>query len=722
MTDVLSILTHRTNRLAKLWRADGGQDNYDKAKEFDLRTANVANIGELSALLTSLEPDAHSCIIRGRHKTGGGRVLRRLEQFEDQPLHTVLIEVDNFEPITAGPVLHPEGAALEYISQELPPEFQGVSFHWQLSNSAGFPGKEHLFKAHLWFWLETPVTSASLKEWARSNNIACDKAVFNEVQVHYTSAPVFEGGVADPVPVRSGLCPGVCGDEVAIDIAAVGLPARKERVRGIDLGLEDETVPFLDVIGQGRDGELHITCPFKDGHSMDSGPSETVYFPKGTGGFEQGHFKCLHASCGERQDVDFLDALGVRAADFDDLPVMVEAEPLPVFLRNKAGEILATADNVQKALHRSDVCGWQLRLDTFKDEVMMSPHGATLEWRAMGDVDYFALRLTLETRGFKPISKEMMRDAVEYVASLNTFDSAIEWLGSLKWDGVPRVEGFLTQYFSVTDSAYVRSVSRYMWSAMAGRVMAPGIKADMVPVFISKQGEGKSSALENLVPAEEFYASVNLEERDENLSRLMRGKLVLEIGEMRGFHSRAVESVKDYITRRFEQWIPKYREFAKSYPRRSIFIGTGNQIEFLVDTTGNRRWLPVNVGKVDANGIKADREQLWAEARERFAVLGIEWRDAQGLAEAVHDTHRMTDTWEECIKEWLYTPIELGGKAPVDCDYIQIPDVFVHALHMEIKNVRRADEQRAAGILREMGYKRDTKRVGGKPTKVWLKA
>ena len=724
LTDRIAILTHTTKRLAKLWRREGGIANYDLAKNFQLRTVELRGIDELSELLTDLEKDPHSCIIRGRHKTGAVRVLRRLDEFEDQPLHTVLIEVDDFEPLTADPVHEPESAALEYIGACLPLEFRDVAFHWQLSNSAGFPGKEHLLKAHLWFWLATPATSASLREWARSNGIECDKAVFNPVQVHYTSGPVFEDGVMDPVPRRSGLWRGT-ESSVRLSIKPVVVTERKEKIRGLDLGLKDETVPFLDVLGVGRGGELHITCPFKDGHSMESGPSETVYFPKGTGGFDQGHFKCLHASCSHRQDEDYLDALGVRMADLEGMPTVVEGEPkdskpLPPFERDKQGAILATAGNLERALQRSDVSGWQLRFDTFRDEIMMARHGSVREWRALSDVDYFTLKLRLESGGFKPIQKEMLRDAVEYVASCHAFDSAIEWLSGLDWDGVPRIDTFLSSYFSAADTPYVRAVSSYMWTALAGRVMEPGVKADMVPVLIGHQGAGKSFGLETMAPGEDFYTSIDLMARDADQARRMRGRLVIEIGELRGLHSRDMESIKDFITRRFESWIPKYREFSKSYPRRSVFIGTGNQVEFLADTTGNRRWLPVMCGKVDHARIKADRSQLWAEGRERFALTGVEWRRAQELSDGVHDTHRMTDSWAEQIEIWLHTADEADGVAPIDAPFLHMADVMRSALGLD-NTGRRGDDQRVAHILRELGYERRVIREGVKTVKVWVR-
>lgn len=189
-------------------------------------------------------------------------------------------------------------------------------------------------------------------------------------------------------------------------------------------------------------------------------------------------------------------------------------------------------------------------------------------------------------------------------ADENPFDSAMEWLKSLEWDGIPRIEKFYHTHFGTEDSAYTRAVSRYMWTALAGRVLKPGIKADMVPILVGAQGAGKSSVVAALSLIRLFFTEISFAEKDDDLARKMRGCLVAEISELRGLNTKELESIKAFVTRTHEKWIPKFKEFATQFPRRSLSIGTTNEDEFLGDKTGNRRWLPVEVGKMDVEGIK----------------------------------------------------------------------------------------------------------------------
>jgi predicted P-loop ATPase len=306
----------------------------------------------------------------------------------------------------------------------------------------------------------------------------------------------------------------------------------------------------------------------------------------------------------------------------------------------------------------------------------------------------------------------LIRDVVLLVSQDNRFDSAIAWLNPLPWDGISRVENFFHRYLGVEDTPYTRAVSRYLWTAIAGRVMQPGVKADMVPILVGEQGVGKSRAVAALSPSPEFFAEISLHEKDDNLSRMMRGRLIAEIGELRGLHTKELESIKAFITRTHENWIPKYREFAIQFPRRLIFIGTTNKDEFLADETGNRRWLPVRVQATDTQAIERDRDLLWAEARELFQLLGVDYRAAEQMSALAHAEHTIADSWGETVGKWLQEPDPLTGDKPQDCKYLRVQEVLTKALGFEDRQIARREEMRLGAVLRALGFRRTKVRDG----------
>lgn len=411
----------------------------------------------------------------------------------------------------------------------------------------------------------------------------------------------------------------------------------------------------------------------------------------------------------------------LTAAEFDSLEE--SEEEWPGFDRNKAGQILASIDNVTKAIGSPAFIQHHVAFDTFKDAIMLAPAG-TNEWRTLADADYTALRIHMERRDFKPVSKEMARDAVEFVTDKNKFDSAILWLKSLPWDGTKRIDDFLPTYFGTEDNDYTRAVSVYMWTALAGRVMSPGIKADMMPILVGGQGVGKSSGVAALVPSEDFFFEMDFSRKEEDLARQMRGRLVAEVGELKGLHSREIEHIKAYISRTHENWVPKFKEFAVTFPRRCLIIGTTNKNEFLGDETGERRFLPVVVSSVDRTAIERDRLQLWAEARERFKVDNILWKEAESLARNVHAQHKLEDAWKEDILAWLRATPEFNdmeGTAMANGERPFTSSELLAGLGIQTMNKNNIHDKRAAAVLSGLGYVSKNRRINGDQKRVWIK-
>lgn len=408
------------------------------------------------------------------------------------------------------------------------------------------------------------------------------------------------------------------------------------------------------------------------------------------------------------------------ADDFEDLtPVVLEGEqvdlPLPAFVRDGKGRIEAVIENVREALLRPDVCGMDIRYDAFRDEIVYGVPGQPDKWVAFKDENYTDLRFALAALGFKPVGREMVRDVVVWVSKHRKVDSAQVWLSGLKWDGVSRVEGFYATYFGVGASPYTTAVSRYIWTAMAGRVMVPGCQADMVPILTGAQGQGKSRGVRAMVP-DDTFRELSFHQDEDARARLMRGALMVELGELTGLKTRAIEEIKAWITRPKEDWVPKYQEYPTTLLRRCVIQGTTNDVEFLNDPTGARRWLPLEVGDVDVEGIARDRDQLWAEALLLHTAGGVAWRDAQTLAEGVHEHHQVIDTWEEPIATWLATP-ELDGSLPGD-DGVTVHQVLKQGIDLPTRSSKAADAMRCATVLKALGFKK--KRTMRNGSRVWL--
>jgi hypothetical protein len=358
-----------------------------------------------------------------------------------------------------------------------------------------------------------------------------------------------------------------------------------------------------------------------------------------------------------------------------------------------AGAIDARIERVYEALN-SEAAGRRIAFDAFLEQIMIKLPGEP--WRPFTDADYGRIRVDFQRRGFKAITPEVVKTAVLLTAEDHRFDSLAEFASALEWDGVPRIDTALPAYFGTKDTPYTRAVGAYIFTAFAARALQPGAQVDMVPVFVGLQGERKSSAVRALAPDPDFYCEVNLKRiDDDNTSRLIRGICVGEIAELRGLAGRDQESVKAFLTRRIERWIPKYREFMTTYPRRLVFIGTANEREFLDDPSGERRWLPVEAGKVNVEAIERDRLQLWAEGVARFKANGIEWLAEPSMA---------------CPLPNGATPFKIAAAS-------------LGALGRDFMTLTRTDQLRLGKVLRAVGYEKTNARMqDGKVGKAWVRA
>jgi hypothetical protein len=377
----------------------------------------------------------------------------------------------------------------------------------------------------------------------------------------------------------------------------------------------------------------------------------------------------------------------------------------------------ASRGNLEKALLADDFCH-RVAFDSFKSEVMVCEPGETV-WRPLRDTDAFNVAVCLESKGFKTVSRETIRDAIAAIAERNAFDSAAQWLEGLAWDGVPRVDEFLAKGFATEAGAYQRAISRYVWTALAGRIICPGVKADMAPVAVGAQGCRKSSAVVAMAPKQEFFAELDLSLDEADLYRAMKGKLVLELGELAGMRRKEAEHLKRFVAATHNVWVEKWQTAATSYARRSIFFGTTNEESFLSDPTGSRRWLPFNsgvTGNCDPDWIAANREQLFAEGAHLYNAHGVLFAEAEQLAKAVHDDYAATDPWDDIIEAWA-NRVGFDGVAP-SSKPIAVSDVLRLGLGLTTAQIHSGVKSRAGASLKRLSYKRVQRRIEGRP--VWF--
>lgn len=275
--------------------------------------------------------------------------------------------------------------------------------------------------------------------------------------------------------------------------------------------------------------------------------------------------------------------------------------------------------------------------DTFTSKMMIANDG---KLEQVTDSTATQLALRMEKDGFQHNPNISTIDSVMLaVADKNSIDTAHDWAATLKWDKVKRCKNLFSLYFGCdnSDEAYVEAVSLYFACGMAGRLLCgpTGYKADMMVTMTGAQGQQKSTAIKLLAPEPSMFGELDMSKSDDDIARQMRGKLICELPEMVGVSKRQVSHMKAWLSKQVDEWTPKYREFSSMASRRCMLIGTGNEPTYLIDETGNRRYLPLTVPDgttAKTKELSNDITQIWAEAIVLHKEHGSLHTDAERLA------------------------------------------------------------------------------------------
>jgi predicted P-loop ATPase len=190
----------------------------------------------------------------------------------------------------------------------------------------------------------------------------------------------------------------------------------------------------------------------------------------------------------------------------------------------------------------------------------------------------------------------------------------------------------------------------------------------------------------------------------------MTGVWLYEIADLTGMRKTEIEHIKAFASRTVDRARPAYGRFRVDRPRRTVFFATTNDEDYLQSQTGNRRFWPVPVGRIDLEALARDRDQIWAEAVVREAEgKPIHLPESMWHAASEEQNQRTeSDEWAAAIHNYLNMPDKI--KADVSITDVLVDNQF---LRLESGRVGRREQMRAGSILRRLGFTKYRKRLSG---------
>lgn len=397
------------------------------------------------------------------------------------------------------------------------------------------------------------------------------------------------------------------------------------------------------------------------------------------------------------------------------------------------GQPLKNIENIMVALEGESKLKGRIMLDEFANSVVgVSP----LPWAPRDEEegefrwtesDDSGLIIYLEKiLGFQ--SKDKLMHALNQCAAKHRFNPVVDYLNSLQWDGVKRLDSLFIDYLGAADTPYTRAVTRKSFTAAIARAMQPGVKYDTMPVLTGAQGLGKTTLIQKLGKSWFSNSLESFEGKD--AAELLQGQWIIEIGEMSAYNKSDLNTIKGFLSRTEDQYRAAYARKTEKHPRRCVFFGTSNRSDYLKDSTGGRRFWPIDCGlqqpvKSVFDHLDAEIEQIWAEAV-------MNWRLGESLiltgeiaeeAKRQQEGHAEQDPWESVIREFverkvpvdwskkdigarkLYWSSEFGNPATetVERDRVCAAEIWVECFHEKVNRMRRSDTMRINDILSNLG-------------------
>lgn len=218
---------------------------------------------------------------------------------------------------------------------------------------------------------------------------------------------------------------------------------------------------------------------------------------------------------------------------------------------------------------------------------------------------------------YRMAQRDRLDMALAIVGKQNRINVVKQYLQGLKWDGTRRVDTLLPDYLGSEDNDYTRAVMRKFLCAAVARGVVGGVKFDYMPIIVGPQGIGKSTFLSVL--GKEWFSDSLTSFDGKAAAEMIQGTWINEIGELTAMTKQETNTVKQFLSKVDDIYRAAYGRRTERYPRRCVFCGTSNHTEILKDTTGNRRFWPVDTGIHTARksvwaDLPGEIDQIWAEA------------------------------------------------------------------------------------------------------------
>ena len=334
---------------------------------------------------------------------------------------------------------------------------------------------------------------------------------------------------------------------------------------------------------------------------------------------------------------------------------------------------------------------------------------------------------------FNGVTRQTVIDYITRYATRHRFNPVLDLIKSVKWDGIDRINK-IYEIFRIpadTEEGLYSRIFIYKWllQCVCGlfNTIENPFSLDIVLVFIGRQGIGKTRFFEKLALKSAFFGEgICLDPRDKDSVIQATSKWIGELGEIGSTMKKDMDSVKAFITKSTDEYRTPYGKASLHYPRITSFVGTVNDTEYLIDQTGNRRFLTVQLPPdliIDyETQIKPfNALQLWAQVYRLVTEAEKEGKTKESCFRLTENEKQYLEKRNSAFTKPMKGECEvldiLAEQQTPENGYICTFKEMTVLQFIQMHNLRY-DARTVGKVLKKYGYEPKNKRVNGEPRRV----
>lgn len=194
--------------------------------------------------------------------------------------------------------------------------------------------------------------------------------------------------------------------------------------------------------------------------------------------------------------------------------------------------------------------------------------------------------------------------------------------------------------------------------AMVGCVLDEKVINHTVIVFSGKQGLGKTTWVEKLVPKQlkEYLFSGTINPNNKDTLVQLAECMLINLDELENLNRSEIGSLKEIITKTQIRMRKAYGHNNETMPRRASFAGSVNTAQFLNDSTGSRRFLCFELEGIQYQH-DVDLNMAFSQALFLFKSGFRHWFDQEEIKNitANNEQYQLHSPEEELLLTWFET-------------------------------------------------------------------